>query len=135
MSNIFVTEASTEIIKEFSSEHEGFPYPIGDVGTVTGGTINNAETNTTDYYIFYNWKVQTGDVETCESERIPYTVEVQETPDATTGESEQFFALGETLADLTVEASGDLNWYADENGETPLDERTDLFDQKNYYVI
>ena len=56
-----VAASSPEMIREFSSEHEGFPYPIGDVGTVTGGTINNAETNTTVYY-FYNWKVQTGDV-------------------------------------------------------------------------
>lgn len=129
-----VAASSPEMIREFSSEHEGFPYPIGDVGTVTGGTINNSETNTTVYYFFYNWKVQTGDVETCESERISYTVEVQETPDAPTGDSEQFFALGETLADLTVEASGDLNWYADENGETPLDESTELVDQTTYYV-
>src|SRR5690606_2010390 len=42
-----VAAESPVMVREFSSEHPGFPYPIGDVGSVTGGTINNGDINTT----------------------------------------------------------------------------------------
>lgn len=129
-----VASESPAMVRELTTSHPGFPYPIGDVGSITGGTIYHSDTNATVYYFFYNWKVQTGEFETCESERIEFTIEVQETPDAPTGDSEQYFTLGQTLADLIVEGLGDFNWYADENGETPLDENTELVDTTTYYV-
>src|SRR5690625_4477947 len=52
------------MIREFSTEHPGFPYPIGDVGSITGGTINSSDSNDTVYYFFYNWTVTADDVET-----------------------------------------------------------------------
>jgi hypothetical protein len=129
-----VAAASPVMVREFSSEHPGFPYAIGDVGTVTGGTINNSDTNNTVYYFFYNWTVQTGEVSTCESERVPVTVTVNAAPNAPTGEADQLFNLGETLADLVVNAEGILVWYADAEGTIVLDENTELVDETTYYV-
>lgn len=129
-----VAAASPTLVREFSSEHPGFPYPIGDLGSVTGGTINNANTNNTVYYFFYNWTVQTGDISVCQSDLIEVTVTVNPTPEAPNGESEQFFILGETLTDLEITATGDLTWYEDENGTIVLPENTPLVDGTTYYV-
>lgn len=129
-----VASSSPDMVREFSSGHPGFPYPIGGVGSVTGGTINNSNTNNNVYYFFYNWTVETGSVEICESDRIEHAIAVNPTPDAPTGEADQFFQLGDTLADLVVEASGELSWYADEEGTVPLPETTELVNETTYYV-
>ncbi|MFA7687807.1 MAG: T9SS type A sorting domain-containing protein [Moheibacter sp.] len=129
-----VAAASPTLVREFSSEHSGFPYPIGDVGSVTGGTINNANTNNTVYYFFYNWTVQTGDISVCESALEEVVVTVSPAPDAPTGDADQFFVMGDTLADLAVTATGDLTWYEDEDGTIVLPENTELVDGTTYYV-
>lgn len=129
-----VASASPDMIREFSSEHPGFPYEIGDVGTVTGGTLNNSHSNNTVYYFFYNWTVTASDVEVCESERKEVVVTVNPTPDIPSGDADQQFNQGETLADLTVEATGDLTWYEDAAGTTVLPETTPLVDGTTYYV-
>lgn len=129
-----VAAQSPVMVREFSSEHTGFPYPIGNVGTVTGGTINNSNSNNIVYYFFYNWTVQTGSVEICESDRVEFAITVNPSPAMPTGEEVQYFTQGQTLSDLIVNTSGDLNWYADENGTTPLPENTELVDSTTYFV-
>src|SRR5690554_2172366 len=129
-----VAASSPQMVREFTSAHPGFPYPIGDVGTVTGGTINNSNTNNTVYYFFYNWTVTTMGVEVCESNREEVVVTVNPTPDTPSGEANQEFNQGETLADLEVIATGDLTWYEDENGTVELPSSTELEDGVTYYV-
>lgn len=130
-----VASASPEMIREFSGSHDGFPYFVGDdVATITGGTINNSHTNDTVYYFFYNWTVTAMQVEECLSSRKEVVVEVNPTPNAPVGDAEQQFNQGETLADLEVEATGDLTWYEDANGTVVLPETTQLVDQTTYYV-
>ncbi len=127
---------SVEMVREFSSEHPGFPYPIGDVGTVTGGTINNSNTNNTVYYFFYNWTVETGSVSTCESERIQVDVTVNPAPEAPIAIGDFDFVEGETLADLedSIDFEGDLTWYADQELTEVLPNTTLLEDNTTYWV-
>lgn len=129
-----VASQSPIMVREFSSSHPGFPYPIGDVGTVTGGTINNSNTNSDVYYFFYNWTVQTGSSTNCESEKIQVDVTVNEAPDAPTGVEIQFVDPGTTLADLEVNYTGTLVWYADPEGTIVLDSSTLVEDETTYYV-
>ena len=127
---------SVEMVREFSSEHPGFPYPIGDVGTVTGGTINNSDTNNTVYYFFYNWTVETGSVTTCESERLQVDVTVNPAPEAPIAIGDFDFVDGETLADLedSLDFEGDLTWYADQELTEVLPDTTLLEDNTTYWV-
>lgn len=129
-----VAAESPIMIREFSSEHSGFPYPIGDVGSVTGGTINNSDTNNTVYYFFYNWTVQIGEASQCESEKIQVDVTVNEAPDAPTGDAIQYFNEGATIADIDVDFTGTLVWYADADGTIVLDPSTALENNTTYYV-
>src|SRR5690606_20833278 len=131
-----VAASSPTMVREFSSEHPGFPYPIGDVGTVTGGTINNSNTNNTVYYFFYNWTVQTGEISTCESELMEVVVTVNPTPAAPLAVGDFYFEDGETLADLedSLDFEGDLTWYADEALTTELPDTTIIEDETTYWV-
>lgn len=129
-----VAASSPDMVREFSSAHPGFPYPIGDLGSVTGGTINNSNSNNTVYYFFYNWTVSTMDIEVCASDREEVVVTVNPTPETPSGEASQEFSQGETLADLEVTATGDLTWYEDEDGLIELPETTELVDGVTYYV-
>lgn len=129
-----VAASSPEMIREFSSGHPGFPYPIGTAGTVTGGTINRSHSNNNVYYFFYNWTVTVGDVEICTSAKEEVVVNVLPSPDAPTGDEEQFFDEGDTLADLDVTADGTLTWYADSGRTTTLPSSTPLVDGTTYYV-
>src|SRR5690606_20888868 len=114
----------------------GFPYPIGDVGTVTGGTINNSNTNNTVYYFFYNWTVQTGEISTCESELMEVVVTVNPTPAAPLAVGDFYFEDGETLADLedSLDFEGDLTWYADQELTIELPDTTVIVDETTYWV-
>lgn len=118
------------MIRDLSSS-ASFPAPIGAVGHITQGTINNANTNATVYYFLYNWNFSP--VETCSSVREEVVVDVIPTPDAPAGESAQEFVAGETLDDLDVTGTM-LMWYADPNGQTPLADTTPLEDGVTYYV-
>ncbi|RYD99279.1 MAG: T9SS type A sorting domain-containing protein [Sphingobacteriales bacterium] len=53
----------------------GFPYPVGNVATVTNGYISG---NSTTYYYFYNWKVTQSD--TCASPRQAVAVTINPAP-------------------------------------------------------
>ncbi|QNJ99206.1 T9SS type A sorting domain-containing protein [Constantimarinum furrinae] len=125
-----VAESSPNMVREFSSGHPGFPYPIGTIGTVVGGTINDNNTNSTVYYFFYNWTVTPG--ENCTSARMEEVVNVTVTP-APTGDSNQTFVAGETLADLDVTGTN-LTWYSDAAGTNVIPDTTPLQDGTTYYV-
>jgi hypothetical protein len=125
-----VAESSPNMVREFSSGHPGFPYPIGTIGTVVGGTINDNNTNATVYYFFYNWTVTPG--ENCTSARMEEVVNVTVTP-MPTGDSNQTFVSGETLADLDVTGTN-LTWYSDAAGTNAIPDTTPLVDGNTYYV-
>jgi hypothetical protein len=125
-----VVASGPAMIRDLASS-SSFPAPIGSVGQVTQGTINNSLTNATTYYFLYNWNFSP--VTTCSSVREEVVVAVNPTPDAPAGEATQTFTAGETLADLDVTGEM-LMWYADADGQTPLDETTLLEDGATYYV-
>lgn len=126
-----VADSSPVMVREFSSGHPGFPYPIGTVGTVTNGTINDNDTNNTVYYFFYNWTVTPG-VE-CLSPRVEEEVMVDPAPAAPVGDATQLFEPGETLADLDVTGSN-LIWYSDAGATITIPDSTPLVDGTTYYV-
>ncbi|MEO1262526.1 MAG: FG-GAP-like repeat-containing protein [Bacteroidota bacterium] len=53
-----------------------YPYPIGEVGEITGSSFGSSW-----YYYFYDWKIKKEDI-TCISERVPVTVEVTDAQEA-----------------------------------------------------
>jgi len=108
-----------------------FPYALGTVGSVTQGTINNSLTgNPGVYYFFYNWNYTP--VANCVSARQEVAVTVNTTSQPT-GATQQFFTLGETIADLDVTGTS-LQWYSDVNGSIPIPTSTVLVDGITYYV-
>lgn len=128
-----VAASSPVMVREFSGGHPGFPYPIGDVGTVTNGTINNAYSNVDVYYFFYNWTFTSDLGEVCISEREEVVAIVTPTPPLPIATSPQEYTAGQTLADLDVEGEN-LRWYEDPDGITELPESTPLTDGTSYYV-
>ncbi|HZW77454.1 MAG TPA: T9SS type A sorting domain-containing protein [Flavobacteriaceae bacterium] len=129
-----VAASSPTMVREFSSAHAGFPYPLGTAGSVVGGTINGGYANNTVYYFFYNWTITVGTIETCESDLEEVVVTVNPIPEAPTGLSLQSFNEGDTLADLEVTATGTLTWYEDQDGTVELPDTTPLEDGVTYYV-
>ncbi len=126
-----VTSESPVMVREFSSGHPGFPYPIGTVGSVTQGTINDSNTSNPEvYYFFYNWGFTPYDF--CASDRADVTVEVNVTP-IPEGETVQGFDPGDTLADFDVTGEN-LTWYEDEDGNVELPDTTPIVEGVTYYV-
>lgn len=108
-----------------------FPYAIGTVGSVTQGTINNSLTsNPGVYYFFYNWNYSP--VLNCVSARQQATVTVT-TTSPPTGDAQQLFTPGETIADLDVTGTG-LQWYSDAAGTMSIPTSTVLTEGTTYYV-
>jgi hypothetical protein len=110
-----------------------FPYPLGNSGaagqiTADAGPFGNF----TDYYYFYNWTIEVGNV-VCESARQEVVVSLnnQPTPDIT-GNASQKFCDGATISDIVVMGTN-LNWYADLTGGEALSPDTILQDGENYY--
>ncbi|PKA84602.1 putative secreted protein (Por secretion system target) [Ulvibacter sp. MAR_2010_11] len=126
-----VAESSPVMVREFSSGHPGFPYPIGTSGSVFGGTINDNDTNPNVYYFFYNWSFTPGVV--CTSARVEEAVTVSPMPAIPVGDSVQQFSSGETLADLDVTGEN-LMWYSDAGGTISIPDTTPLVDGTTYYV-
>ena len=125
-----VAVSSPAMVRDFSSDNS-FPYPIGNVGSVTQGTINNSLTsNPGVYYFFYNWNFSP--IATCTSirEEVAITVIAPQTP---TGDAIQLFTLGETVADLDVTGTN-LTWYADAAATIEIPESTVLIEGGTYYV-
>jgi len=126
-----VADSSPVLVREFSSEHPGFPYPLGSVGSVTGGTINDNDANSTVYYFFYNWTVTAG--AQCVSARAEEVVTVTPSPDAPTGASTQFIVPGDPLSSLSVTGEN-LRWYSDSAGTNEIPDTTPMEDLTTYYV-
>ena len=126
-----VAESSPDMVREFSSGHPGFPYPLGTAGTVTNGTINDNDTNPNVYYFFYNWTVTPGQI--CYSDRVEETVIVNPIPAAPVADANQNFNAGETLADLDVTGTN-LTWYSDPAATMVIPDTTPLEDGETYYV-
>ena len=86
-------------------------------------------TESTSYWVeAYN--LSTG----CRSERVEVTVTVNPVPDAPVAVEVQQVEEGTTLADLEVEADGELTWYADEALTIVLPETTPVEDDTTYWV-
>jgi hypothetical protein len=119
---------SPNMIRDLASG--GFPFPIGSVGSVTQGTISNANTNATTHYFFYNWNYTP--IANCVSARQEAAVTVNTTSQPI-GAAQQLFTLGETIADLDVTGTG-LLWYSDAAGLNPIPTSTVLTDGTTYYV-
>lgn len=127
-----VAKSSPRMVRETQSVHGNFPYPLGDVGVITQGMLQDTPSaaNATTYYFFYNWTLTVGDF--CASDRTEVAIDVNN-PAAPTGEEIQEFVEGQTLADLEVEGEN-LTWYADDQGTQSLEESTPLVDGTTYYV-
>ena len=128
MSYKLVVVSGPAMIRDLSSG--GFPYEIGTVGTITGGTINDANTNSGVYYFLYNWNYSPTVI--CSSERQEVVVTIINTP-APGGEASQTFINGETIANLEVTGEN-LIWYADAAGTISLSTNTVLTNGSTYYV-
>src|SRR5690554_5867312 len=68
----------------------------------------------------------------CASQRVEVVVNVL-APDMPTGDANQVFQPGETLADLEV-TGNNLTWYANSSGTIELTETTPLIHDTTYYV-
>lgn len=121
--------SSPSMIRDLSAN--SFPYPIGSVGSVTQGTINNANTNAGVYYFFYNWNYSP--ITTCTSQRTEVQLVVTPSPDLPGGENTQVFTNGQTIADLLITGTN-LTWYSDANGNTTIPTSTVLVEGTTYYV-
>ncbi|RZJ64975.1 MAG: T9SS type A sorting domain-containing protein [Flavobacterium sp.] len=124
-----VSPSSPSMIRDFSSENT-YPYPIGNVGSITQGTINNGNANATVYYFFYNWNF-TPAGQACVSEREEVVVTVTPAPDAPEVEDQEFCGQG-FVAGLLDEGE-DLQWYNTATGGMPLEADVPLT-SGTYYV-
>ena len=129
-----VAASGPAMVREFSSGHSGFPYPIDTVGSVVGGTINSSYSNNNVYYFFYNWTVEVSSGTACTSDLEEVIVHVNPIPSAPTGDAFQDFQPGETLTDLDFVATGTTTWYEDSAGTIELPDSTPLVDGTTYYV-
>lgn len=109
-----------------------FPYSLGTLGAITGGTINNSTTNSGVYYFFYNWKVSPI-IGTCASGKVQTTVTVSATTPAPTAAATQTVPSTSTLADLSVSGQN-LTWYNSSAMTTQLPSTTVVTSGITYYV-
>lgn len=108
-----------------------YPFPIGTVGSVTQGTINNSLTsNAGVYYFFYNWNYSPATI--CASAREEVAIAVN-TTSLPTGAAQQLFTPGETIADLDITGTN-LTWYSDAAGTLQIPTTTLLVTGTTYYV-
>lgn len=129
-----VASLSPTMVREFSTEHSGFPYSIGAVGAVTAGSINTTGGNPTVYYFFYNWTVTAGTPpEECISDRIEVLVTVTPLPNLPDGDSAQTVEEGSLVSDLEV-IGQNLIWYADADLTQEIPDTTELVNGAIYYV-
>lgn len=109
-----------------------FPFSLGTLGTITGGTINSSNTNSSSYYFFYNWKVSPI-VGTCSSGKVENVVTVGAAVPPPTAVTNQNVASGATLADLAVTGQN-LTWYSSAAMTTQLPPTTIVTNGTTYYV-
>lgn len=126
-----VVESGPAMIRDLSSGNF-FPYAIGTVGSVTGGTINDSTTNSGVYYFLYNWNFSTLGGEECISEREEFVVTTTPSPE-TPDNVELIVCVGTTIADTAIETET-LNWYLSETAITPLSNTVVLQNNTTYYI-
>lgn len=123
-----VAASGPAMIRDFSSGNS-FPYAIGSVGSITGGTINNSPTsNSGVYYFFYNWNFTPGVA--CVSERQEVIVNVTTTPVPTVEDYDS--CTSATVGDLSADGEN-IIWYDAATGGTPLTDDIALT-SGTYYV-
>lgn len=71
----------------------------------------------------------------CASERTVAVATVNPAPEAPVAEATQNFTEGNTLADLDVDAEGEITWYADEALTTEIPATTVLVHGTTYYAV
>src|SRR5690606_27679379 len=96
--------------------------------------FTGAEFNTPELFESTSYWVEASGSGECVSERIEVTITVNPAPPAQLAYEIQDFEEGETLADLEVEAEGELTWYADEALTIEPPETTPLVDDTTYWV-
>jgi hypothetical protein len=123
---------SSPSMRRDTGSSNSFPYALGTLGSITGGTINSSNTNSTSYYFFYNWKVSpiTG---TCASGKVETTVTVSAATPAPTAVATQTVPSTSTLADLSVNGQN-LTWYSSAAMTTVLPSTTVVSNGTTYYV-
>jgi hypothetical protein len=109
-----------------------FPYSLGTLGSITGGTINNSTTNSGVYYFFYNWKVLPI-LGTCASGKVQTTVTIGTATSAPVAAGSQTVSATATLADLVVNGQN-LMWYSSSALTTLLPSTTVVISGTIYYV-
>lgn len=124
-----VVVSNPPMIRDIGSN--AFPFPIGTVGTVTQGTINNSNSNSGVYYFLYNWNVTPYSI--CTSVREEVVVTVNPTPATPTGDANQEFTEGQSLANLEVSGTN-LTWYSDADSTNQIPDSTPLVTNTTYYV-
>ncbi len=99
--------------------------------TATGGTALTTETVLTET-TYYVSQIPEG---SCESEtRTAVTVQFSVIPPPATDETTQVFCGAGTVADLDVEADGDVVWYSAATGGEVVGEATALTNGSTYYA-
>lgn len=123
---------SSPSMRRDSGSGNAFPYTLGTLGTITGGTINSANTNSGVYYFFYNWKVLPI-LQTCASGKVEGVVTIGTATASPTAAAAQTVSSGATLADLTV-TGPNLTWYSSAAMTTQLPSTTVVTNGTTYYV-
>jgi len=123
---------SSPSMRRDTGSSNSFPYALGTLGSITGGTINSSNTNSTTYYYFYNWKAKPITA-TCASGKIQTTVTVSTATPAPTAVATQTVPPTSTLADLSVSGQN-LTWYSSAAMTTALPSNTVVSNGTTYYV-
>jgi hypothetical protein len=136
-----VSSDNPQLWRDGIGSDQSYPYALGDVGAITGTTVNGGNAQNY-YYFFYDWKVSV-DAVGCASERVPLTVTVtnpvgvgqiagltsiEAYPNPTSGALTLDLDLGATTLDLDVallDAAGrtvlSTLWSAQTTGQRTLD--------------
>ena len=136
-----VSSDNPQLWRDGIGSEQNYPYPIGDVGAITGTSVNGGNAQNY-YYFFYDWTVSV-DAVGCPSERVPLTVTVtnpvgvgqieglngvEAFPVPTNGALNLELDLGAVQKDLTMElrdATGRLilseQWKGQATGRRSLD--------------
>ncbi len=125
-----VARSSPSMIRD--STGNSFPYTLGTLATITGGTINNSNTNSTSYYFFFNWKGSPLSTP-CVSPRSQTIVTVSSQVPPPVAASPQTLPAGSTLANIVVTGQS-LTWYSSATSTTSLPSSTVIVNGTTYYV-